>query len=206
MLLGIHCLVLDLPCVAISYLVMWPIVSSLFGTVVDDVILLSIRICGFTTYWSWNRELYAYRVFRMGNPGSPHCFFIDNGLCIDLWGVLLATMWLANPKVIDGNNERFYAIVWGFCDLGVLMLFSGWLCEMSSLIVINSLIFSVKWGGGGVGQNMLCKFFCKHVQQYLIACLLSTALGPSICCTFLHVIIWMISSMQHPHSTLCLLF
>jgi hypothetical protein len=37
----------------------------------DDVILLSTRICGFTTHWSWDRELYAYRVFQMGNPGSP---------------------------------------------------------------------------------------------------------------------------------------
>jgi hypothetical protein len=37
----------------------------------DDVILLSTRICGFTTHWSWDHELYAYRVFRIGNPGSP---------------------------------------------------------------------------------------------------------------------------------------
>jgi hypothetical protein len=34
-------------------------------------ILLSTRICGFTTHWSWDRELYAYRVFRIANPGVP---------------------------------------------------------------------------------------------------------------------------------------
>jgi hypothetical protein len=51
---------------------MWPIVSILFDTVMDDVILLATRICGFTTHWSWDRELYAYRVVRMGNPGTPH--------------------------------------------------------------------------------------------------------------------------------------
>jgi hypothetical protein len=50
---------------------MWPIVSILFDIVKDAVILLSSRICGFTTHWSWDRELYAYRVFRMGNPGFP---------------------------------------------------------------------------------------------------------------------------------------
>jgi hypothetical protein len=44
----------------------------IIDTIKDDVILLSTRICGFTTHWSWDRELYAYRVFRMGNPGSPH--------------------------------------------------------------------------------------------------------------------------------------
>jgi hypothetical protein len=49
-LLGIRCLVIDLPCVAISCLVMCQIVSILFGTVKDDVILLSNRICGFTTH------------------------------------------------------------------------------------------------------------------------------------------------------------
>jgi hypothetical protein len=38
----------------------------------DDVILVSALICGFTTDWSWDHELYAYRVFRMDNPGSPH--------------------------------------------------------------------------------------------------------------------------------------
>jgi hypothetical protein len=39
-----------LACVAISYLVMRPIVSILLGNVMDDVILLSTRICGFTTH------------------------------------------------------------------------------------------------------------------------------------------------------------
>jgi hypothetical protein len=35
------------------------------------LILLSARVCGFMTHRSWDHELYAYRVFRMGNPGSP---------------------------------------------------------------------------------------------------------------------------------------
>jgi hypothetical protein len=70
-LLDIRRLVVNFPCVAISNLVMWPIVSIWLGIVMDDVILLSTRICGFTTQWSWDRELYAYRVFRMGNLGSP---------------------------------------------------------------------------------------------------------------------------------------
>jgi hypothetical protein len=36
--------------------------------------LLSCKLAlrGFTTHWSWDRELYAYQVFQMGNPGSPH--------------------------------------------------------------------------------------------------------------------------------------
>jgi hypothetical protein len=92
---------------------------------------------------------------------------------------------LANPKVTDGENGRFHAVVWGFCHLGVLMLCSKWLGERSSLISLSSLMALVN---GRAGQKMLCKFFCKHVQLYLIACLLSTKLGPSICCIFLHVL------------------
>jgi hypothetical protein len=104
---------------------------------------------------------------------------------------------LANPKVIDGENGRFHVVVWGFCDLRMLMLCSRLLGERSSLISFSSLIAPIKWEGG---QKMLWKFFCKHVQLYLITSLLSTELGPSIFCTFLHFI-RLISSMQRPRDT-----
>jgi hypothetical protein len=49
--------------------------------------------------------------------------------------------------VTDGENGGFYAIVWGFCDLGVLVLCSGWLGERLSLIALSSLMVLVKWEG-----------------------------------------------------------
>jgi hypothetical protein len=53
------------------------------------------------------------------------------------------------------------------------MLCSRLLGERSSLIALSSLMAPVKWEGR---KNILCKFFSKHVQLYLIACLLSTEL------------------------------
>jgi hypothetical protein len=53
------------------------------------------------------------------------------------------------------------------------MLCSGLLGERSCLIVLSSLMAPEKWEGR---KNILCKFFSKHVQLYLIGCLLSNVL------------------------------
>jgi hypothetical protein len=118
--------------------------------------------------------------------------------CFTCCGVILV-----NPKVTDGENEGFYAIVWGFCDLRVLMLCFGWFSED---VILNCPQFLDGLGKMGGRDKRCCASSCKHVQLYLIACLLSTDLGPSVCCIFLHVIIWMILSMQRPHNTSCLRF
>jgi hypothetical protein len=52
-----------------------------------------------------------------------------------------------NPKVIGGENGGFYPVFWGVCDLGVLILCSGWLGERSYLISLSSLMTPVKWEG-----------------------------------------------------------
>jgi hypothetical protein len=99
---------------------MWPIVSILFGTVKDDVILLSTRICGFTTHWSWDRELYAYRVFRIGNLGSPqkqHSYAQGYMLCLHY------TLCLMQLSVV--------------CNL-ILMEFSDWFAT-SGLLAIDAV-------------------------------------------------------------------
>jgi hypothetical protein len=45
----VRCLFVDFPCVALSVLVMRPIVRLLFGIVLDDVTLISTWLCGFMT-------------------------------------------------------------------------------------------------------------------------------------------------------------
>jgi hypothetical protein len=79
--------------------------TIIFGSVMDDVILLSTRICGFTTHWSLDRELYAYRVFGWVIQG-PHSLRVN----LD---VLLC--W---PRTV-GHMSSYIIIMrlcWLYCD------------------------------------------------------------------------------------------